>query len=215
MDAIVLLGAPGSGKGTVAEDIRTAVNYQHISTGDMLRAAIKAGKDLGKEAAGYMERGELVPDELILNIVADLIESSPSSSRYMFDGFPRTTAQAEKFDELLKRYGTKVTHVFLLEVARPILVRRICGRRICRSCGAVYNIHTKRPAVDGVCDVCGSHDIYQRADDTEQTLNNRLDVYERQTAELIDYYERKQVLVRVDAEDRLATENAIMAYLNR
>jgi adenylate kinase len=214
VDAIVLLGAPGSGKGTVAEDIRNAVDYQHISTGDLLRNAVKAGKELGEKARGYMERGELVPDDLIVSIVSDLVQSGSGDAHYMFDGFPRTTAQAVKFDEMLAGHGTSVKFVFLLEVARPVLVRRICGRRICRSCGAVYNTHTKKPKVEGVCDFCGSNDIYQRADDTEETLNNRLDVYERQTAELIDYYERKHVLVRVDAEDRLETERAIIACLN-
>jgi len=213
MDAIVLLGAPGSGKGTVAEDIRSAVSYRHISTGDVLRDAVKTGKDHGEEARRYMERGELVPDDLIVKIVNDLIEKGPKDARYMFDGFPRTTAQAEKFDALLAGNSTKVRYVFLLEVERPVLVRRICGRRICRSCGAVYHVNTKKPKVEGVCDFCGSNDIYQRADDTEETLNNRLDVYERQTAELINYYDRKGILVRVDAEDRLKTELAIIAYL--
>jgi len=214
METIVLLGAPGSGKGTVAEDIRNSVNYQHISTGDVLRNAVKSGTALGNEAKQFMERGELVPDDLIVSIVRDLIVSGPPDARYMFDGFPRTTAQAEKFDEMLGAGGSAVKFVFLLEVARPVLVRRICGRRICRSCGAVYNIHTKRPKVDGICDFCGSNDIYQRADDTEETLNNRLDVYERQTAELISYYEKKSILVRVNAEDRLETELAIVQHLN-
>ncbi len=214
MEAIVLLGAPGSGKGTVAEDIRNSVNYQHISTGDVLRNAVKTGKEHGEEARRYMERGELVPDDVIVSIVSDLMSSGPGDARYMFDGFPRTTAQAEKFDEMLAKHDATVKYVFLLEVARPVLVRRICGRRICRSCGAVYNTHTKKPKIEGVCDFCGSRDIYQRADDTEETLNNRLDVYERQTAELIDYYERKNVLVRVKAEDRVETEVAIIKCLN-
>jgi len=213
VEAIVLLGAPGSGKGTVAEDIRNSVNYQHISTGDVLRNAVKTGKEHGEEVRRYMERGELVPDDLIVSIVGDLMKSGPDDARYMFDGFPRTTAQAVKFDEMLAKHGATVKFVFLLEVARPVLVRRICSRRICRACGAVYNVHTKKPKVAGVCDFCGSNDIYQRADDTEETLNNRLDVYERQTAELIDYYERKNVLVRVDAEDRLTTEVAIIKCL--
>ncbi len=214
MEAIVLLGAPGSGKGTVAEDIRNSVNYQHISTGDVLRNAVKTGSTLGVEAKRFMERGELVPDDLIVSIVRELLKSGAKDARYMFDGFPRTTAQAVKFDEMLHEEGTAVKAVFLLEVARNVLVRRICGRRVCRSCGAVYNIHTKKPKVEGICDFCGSHDIYQRADDTEETLNNRLDVYGRQTAELIDYYEQKKVLVRVDAEDRLETELAIVKHLN-
>jgi len=215
MDAIVLLGAPGSGKGTAAEDIRNAVDYKHISTGDVLRSAAEAGTPLGLEAARYMERGQLVPDELILNLVKELIDSGSKQTRYMFDGFPRTTAQAEGFDLVLESHTTSISHVFLLEVKRPVLVRRICGRRICRSCGAVYNIHTKKPKVDGVCNFCNGSDIYQRADDTEETLNNRLDVYERQTAELIDYYDRKGVLVRVDAEDRKETEQAILHYLTK
>jgi len=215
MDAIVLLGAPGSGKGTAAEDIRNAIHYKHISTGDVLRSAVEAGTPLGLEAARYMESGQLVPDDLILNLVNALIDSGTKQTRYMFDGFPRTTAQAERFDKVLESHKTGIRYVFLLEVKRPVLVRRICGRRICRTCGAVYNIHTKKPSVDGVCNFCKGSDIYQRADDTEETLNNRLDVYERQTAELIDYYDRKKILVRVDAEDRLETEQAILRYLNQ
>lgn len=213
MDAIVLMGAPGSGKGTVAEDIRNAVNYQHISTGDMLRNAINEQNPLGLEAKRFMERGELVPDELIVNLVNDLIRRGANDARYMFDGFPRTLAQARKFDEVLVSYGTRIKHVFLLEVPRPILVRRICGRRVCRGCGAVYNIHTKKPDVEGVCNFCGGRDIYQRNDDTEETLNNRLDVYERQTAELISFYEKQGLLVRVNAVDRWETEQAIASYL--
>jgi adenylate kinase len=214
MQAIVLMGAPGSGKGTVAEDIREAVRFEHISTGDMLREAVKADSELGQEAKRYMEQGALVPDDLIVRIVNARIAAGPEDARYMFDGFPRTTSQAEQLDTVLTEHATRVSHVFLLEVPRPVLVRRICGRRICRACGAVYNVHTKRPKVDGVCDMCGSQDIYQRPDDNEETLNNRLDVYERQTAELIDYYDRKGVLFRIDAEDRLATEQAIVDHLN-
>lgn len=213
MDAIVLLGAPGSGKGTLAEDIRDAVDYLHVSTGDILRKAIKEQNPLGQEANKYMERGELVPDELIVKLVKALIDSGGSDAKYMFDGFPRTYAQAVSLDEALAGHHAKVSSVFLLEVKRPVLVRRICGRRICRSCNAVYNIHTKLPKVEGVCDFCGGSDIYQRADDTEETLNNRLDVYERQTAELIDYYAQRGVLVRVDAEEREPTKNALVEHL--
>lgn len=215
MDAIVLLGAPGSGKGTAAEDIRNSVSYLHISTGDMLRNAIKAGTSIGLEAKRYMEKGSLVPDDVIVKLVEELIDSGTEHARYMFDGFPRTNAQARKFDEVLAKHGARVSHVFLLEVKRPVLVRRICGRRTCRSCGAVYNVHTKRPQIEGVCDICKSPDIYQRADDTEETLNNRLDVFEKQTAELIDYYSQKKVLIRVDAEDRVATEKAILKHLTK
>lgn len=213
MDAIVLLGAPGSGKGTVAEDIRKSIPFVHVSTGDMLRNAISAGTSVGIQAKRFMDRGALVPDEIIVKLVAELIESGKEDTRYMFDGFPRTNAQAREFDAVLSKHGSKVSYVFLLEVARPVLVRRICGRRTCRSCGAVYNVHTKRPKVEGICDFCGSKEIYQRPDDTEETLNNRLEVFQKQTAELIEYYDQKKVLVRVDAEDRLATELAIVKYL--
>ncbi|MGA1193399.1 MAG: adenylate kinase [Kiritimatiellia bacterium] len=213
MDAIVLLGAPGSGKGTLAEDIRDAVDYAHVSTGDILRKAIKEENPLGQEAKRYMDRGELVPDELIVRLIKALIDSGSPDAKYMLDGFPRTFAQAVSLDEALDAHGAKVSRVFLLEVPREVLVRRICGRRICRSCSAVYNVHTKRPKVDGVCDFCGGTDIYQRADDTEETLNNRLDVYERQTAELIDYYAKRDALVRVDAEDRVLTRDAIVGHL--
>jgi len=213
MDAIVLLGAPGSGKGTVAEDIRKSIPFVHVSTGDMLRNAISAGTSVGLQAKRFMDRGALVPDEIIVKLVAELVESGKEDTRYMFDGFPRTNAQAREFDAVLAKHGSKVSFVFLLEVARPVLVRRICGRRTCRSCGAVYNVHTKRPKVEGVCDFCGGQEIYQRPDDTEETLNNRLEVFQKQTAELIEYYDRKKVLVRVDAEDRLATELAIVQWL--
>lgn len=210
MEAVILLGPPGSGKGTVAEDLKARIHFDHVSTGDKLREAVKAGTEVGLEAKRYMESGELVPDEVIIRIIEDVLKEGTASSRYMFDGFPRNSKQAEMLDRSLASYGTKVRFAFLLEVARDTLVRRICGRRICRQCGAVYNIHTKRPKVDGVCDHCGSTEIYQRPDDNEETLNNRLDVYENQTQSLIDYYDGQGVLVRVPAEDRIETEDAIL-----
>ncbi|HMP72802.1 MAG TPA: adenylate kinase [Kiritimatiellia bacterium] len=213
MKAIILLGAPGCGKGTAAEDLVASVQLQHVSTGDMLRESIKQGSEEGLLAKSYMEKGELVPDEVILKIVARRLETGSADATYMLDGFPRTQRQAEMLDEILAGFGAKVSHVFLLEVERDILVRRICGRRICRQCGAVYNIHTKRPKVDGVCDQCGSTDIYQRADDTEETLNNRLEVFKNQTSGLIDYYRNKRILVEVDAHDRIETRDGILKVL--
>lgn len=210
MKAVILLGPPGSGKGTVAEDLKESVHFEHVSTGDMLRSAVKAESPVGLEAKSYMEKGELVPDEVIIKLIEDLLRAGSGDAKYMFDGFPRTVRQAEMLDASLAGYGSRVSAAFLLEVPREVLVRRICGRRICRQCGAVYNIHTKRPAVDGVCDQCGSTDIYQRPDDNEETLNNRLDVYEQQTASLIEFYDRAGVLVRVPAEDRLETEEKIL-----
>ncbi len=199
MEAIVLLGAPGAGKGTLAEGIRAAVPYVHVSTGDMLREAVKAGKPVGLEAKAYMEAGELVPDEVIIRIVTERLEAGPADGRYMFDGFPRTDRQARMLDEVLSSHGGAVTKVFLLEVDRDVLVDRLSGRRICRQCGAVYHVRNIRPKVEGVCDVCGGTDLYQRPDDTEETVLNRLEVFNRQTAPLIDYYEKKGCLVRVDA----------------
>lgn len=206
------MGPPGSGKGTVAEDMRKAMSLHHASTGDMLRQAIAEGHSFSNEVRVYMERGELVPDRLILKLIQDMVDNAAEGSRYLFDGFPRTMVQATAFDQLLAARGSKVDKVFLLDLDRAVLSRRICGRRICRSCGAVYNIHSKKPKTDGVCDVCGGRDLYQRVDDNEDTLNNRLDVYEKQTAELIDFYEKKGVLVRVDAEDRQATREAILKH---
>ncbi len=214
MEAIILLGPPGSGKGTVAEDLKDALHFEHISTGDMLRNAIRLEKPVGLEAKSYMEKGELVPDEVIVKLVEDLLQSGDPSTRYMFDGFPRTVRQAEMLDQALLPFGSNVRYAFLLEVDRAILVRRICGRRVCRNCGAVYNVHNRMPKVEGVCDQCGEKAIYQRPDDSEETLNNRLEVYNAQTASLIDYYQEKGTLVRIDAEDREATEQTILDHLS-
>ena len=198
MKTIVLLGAPGAGKGTLAERVRDEAGYTHVSTGDMLRAAIKAGTATGKEAQGYMDKGELVPDGVIMRLVEERIAGGGSEAKYMFDGFPRTDAQAELLDATLGRMGAKVDRVFLLEVPEDVIVARLSGRRICRKCGAVYHVTNIPPKVEGVCDQCGG-ELYQRPDDTEATVKNRLDVYRRQTAGLIDFYEKKGVLTRIEA----------------
>jgi adenylate kinase len=197
MQAIILLGAPGAGKGTVAEGIRAATRYIHFSTGDMLRAAVKAGRAVGLEAKAYMEKGELVPDAVIMKIVTERIEEGSADALYLFDGFPRTTEQARLLDEVMKSHGGSVQRVFLLEVPRDILVDRLAGRRVCRNCGAVYHVRNIPSRVKDVCDACKGP-LYQRPDDTEETVLNRLDVFKRQTQSLIDYYDRKGLLVRVD-----------------
>ena len=214
MEAIILLGAPGAGKGTVAEDIKANITFSHVSTGDMLRAAVKAGSPVGLQAKTYMDKGELVPDEVIVNLVKELLDAGSESAKYMFDGFPRTPNQARLLDEVLAKNRSKISHVFLLEVARDVLVMRISGRRICRKCGAVYHVKNIRPKVDGVCDQCGG-ELYQRPDDNEVTVANRLDVFENQTASLINYYDEKKVLRRVDSLDRIACEKQIIEILNR
>lgn len=198
MKAIILLGAPGAGKGTLAEGIRSQTDYIHVSTGDMLRAAIKAGRETGLEARAYMEKGELVPDDLIMRIVGERLSQGSETDQYMFDGFPRTTEQARLLDETLAKSGAKVDQVFLLEVPTEVIVSRLSGRRICKGCGAVYHVTNIPPKVEGICDQCGG-ELYQRPDDSEETVLNRLGVYEKQTASLIDFYEKKGVLVRINA----------------
>ena len=198
MNAIILLGAPGAGKGTLAEGVRAATDFIHVSTGDMLRAAIKAGTSTGLEAKAFMEKGELVPDEVILRIVRERLAQGRPTDRYMFDGFPRTLEQARGLDETLAELDGRVNQVFLLEVPTPVIVSRLSGRRICKSCGAVYHVTNIPPKVENVCDQCGGP-LYQRPDDSEETVLNRLEVYQRQTASLIDFYETKGVLVRINA----------------
>ncbi|MBN1268895.1 MAG: nucleoside monophosphate kinase, partial [Kiritimatiellae bacterium] len=184
-------------------------------TGDMLREAVKQGRPVGLEARSYMEKGELVPDDVIIRLVEERLKAGPADGRYLFDGFPRTDQQARLLDELMASAGGRVSHVFLLEVPREILVDRLAGRRICRQCGAVYHVRNIPPRVDGLCDACGG-EIYQRADDCEETVLNRLDVYKKQTASLIDYYDGKGILVRVNgAQERTRTEADIVAVLGR
>ena len=198
MKAIILLGAPGAGKGTLAEGVKNATAFIHVSTGDMLRAAIKAGSPTGLEAKAFMEKGELVPDDVILRIVGERLAQGRPDDQYMFDGFPRTLEQARRLDDVLAGLGGAVNQVFLLEVPVPVIVSRLSGRRICKGCGAVYHVTNIPSKVAGICDQCGGA-LYQRPDDSEATVLNRLEVYQRQTASLIDFYEQKGVLVRVNA----------------
>jgi len=198
MKTIILLGGPGAGKGTIAEGIRTVSPFLHVSTGDMLREAVKNGTVVGKKAEGFMKRGELVPDDVILGIVEERIAKGSKEAAYMFDGFPRTMEQARLLDETLARHSSKVDIVFLLDAPRELLITRLTGRRICRKCGQGYHVVNIPPKRPGICDVCGG-ELYQRADDSEATILNRLDVYTKQTESLISYYERKGVLVRVDS----------------
>ena len=198
MQAIILLGAPGAGKGTLAEGVRNATDFIHVSTGDMLRTAVKAGSRTGLEAKSYMEKGELVPDDVILRIVGERLGQVKPTDKYMFDGFPRTLEQARQLDATLAKLGAAVSQVFLLEVPVPVIVSRLSGRRICRKCGAVYHVTNIPSKIADVCDQCGGP-LYQRPDDSEATVLNRLEVYQRQTASLIEFYEKKGVLVRINA----------------
>lgn len=190
---VVLLGAPGAGKGTQAERIVADYGLPHISTGDMLRAAVAAGTPMGREAAKYMEAGALVPDEVVVGVVKERLAQPDAREGFLLDGFPRTVAQAEALDALLAAEGRAITHVILIEVPDEELVQRIAGRRSCGRCGKLYNVTFDPPKAEGVCDVCGG-ELVQRADDNEETVRRRLAVYHEQTAPLVDYYRRRGVL---------------------
>lgn len=198
MEAIVLLGAPGAGKGTTAEGILEKTAYIHLATGDMLRESVKNGTALGKAAEAYMKKGELVPDQLIVRIVEERLDKGSPEDKYMFDGFPRTLAQSELLEKSLRVRGGTLTHVFFLDAPRELLISRLCGRRICKSCGRNYHVTNIPPKKSGICDLCGG-DLYQRSDDQEKTIINRLEVFKNQTESLISYYEKQGVLVRVDS----------------
>ncbi len=197
--AIVLLGAPGAGKGTMAEAIKTAMTVTHIATGDMLREEVKKASPLGREAAGYMQQGRLVPDDLIVRMVMErLARGGGDNMRCMFDGFPRTVAQAELLDRNFDIQKAELLAVLLLEVSPEVCMERLTGRRVCRQCGANYHLRNIPPRRAGVCDRCGG-ELYQRPDDMPETIGKRLDVFRQQNAGLLDYYERQGKLTRLDA----------------
>ncbi len=198
MEAIILLGAPGAGKGTLAEKIKAHADYIHVSTGDMLRAAIRNETPVGLEAKGFMDRGELVPDQVIVGIIKERLSSEGADAKFMFDGFPRTLEQAKALDALLAELGGSLTNVLLLNVAGEVVIDRLGGRRSCKGCGAVYHVKYVPTKVEGVCDACGGA-LYQRDDDKEETILNRLNVFNASTAPLVEYYESKNVLYKIDA----------------
>jgi adenylate kinase len=184
---IILLGPPGAGKGTQAKMLVEKYQIPQISTGDILRAAVKEGSPLGKEAKACMDKGELVPDSVVIGIVEERIQQSDCANGYMLDGFPRTVPQAEALDGMLKNLSSQIDHVVSIEVANEELVGRLTGRRTCRDCGAGFHVMFDPPEKEGVCDKCGG-ELYQRDDDNVETVTSRLEVYESQTLPLIDYY---------------------------
>jgi adenylate kinase len=194
---IVLLGPPGTGKGTQAAAVRNRFRIPHISTGDIFRRNLAEGTPLGLEAKGYMEKGELVPDGLVLDLVADRLRGPDCRDGFLLDGFPRTEVQAEALDRLLSGAGRSIDHVVLLEAPDETVVDRLAGRRVCKSCGAVWHVTHNPPPADLVCPEC-SGEIYQRADDAAEAVLNRLRVYVRQTGPLIGYYDAKGLIRRVD-----------------
>ena len=192
---IVLLGPPGAGKGTQAKSISNRYSIPHISTGDIFRKNISEETPLGIEAKQYIDNGQLVPDEVTINMVKDRLTWEDCKNGYLLDGFPRTVAQAEALQEFLESRDEKLDTALCIEVPSSFILERMTGRRVCLSCGASYHIKFNSPAVDGVCDVCGDN-IIQRKDDVEETVKERLD--ERQTQPLIDFYKEKNLLSTVD-----------------
>ena len=195
---LVLLGPPGAGKGTQANLLENSRSLVKLSTGDMLRAAVAAGTELGRKAGDIMERGQLVPDDLVIDLIAERIDAETNGAGFIFDGFPRTIAQAEALDRLFMERGKTVDRVIVMEVNDEALVERIAGRFACGFCGEGYHDVFKRPRVPEVCDVCGSAGFVRRKDDNEQVVRARLKAYHAQTEPLIDYYARQGKVRSVD-----------------
>jgi adenylate kinase len=190
---LILLGPPGAGKGTQAQMIVERYHLPQISTGDILRAAVKEGTSLGKQAKTFMDRGQLVPDEVVIGIINERLRAPDCNAGFILDGFPRTTPQAEALQSILTKIGKSVDHVINIEVDPEELVRRLTGRRTCNNCGGMFHILFHPPQKEGVCDRCGGT-LYQREDDGEETIRTRLKEYENLTAPLIQYYQNKKLL---------------------
>lgn len=199
---LLIMGPPGAGKGTQAETLVKELDITHISTGDMFRAAIKEGTEMGKKAKEYMDKGGLVPDEVVVGMVKDRLQKPDCEKGFLLDGFPRTLAQAEALDDTLKTMGIELDGVINIAVPRDKLMARLTGRRVCRGCGASYHVLFNPPQVEGKCNTCGG-ELYQRSDDNEEAVTNRLDVYEAQTQPLIDYYESKGLLRNINGDQEI------------
>jgi adenylate kinase len=196
---LVLMGLPGAGKGTQAERIVEKYGIPHISTGDMFRAAMKEGTELGLQAKSFMDKGELVPDEVTIGIVRERLSKEDCQKGFLLDGFPRTVPQAEALENLLADLEKKIDYVINIDVDKSILMDRLTGRRICKDCGSTYHLVFNPPAKEGVCDRCGG-ELYQRADDNAETVQNRLDVNIKQSAPLLAFYEEKGYLRTIDGQ---------------
>jgi adenylate kinase len=193
----ILLGPPGCGKGTQAKILIDTYGIPQIATGDILREALNKGTPLGKQAQSYMDKGQLVPDDLVIQIIEERLKQDDCAGGFILDGFPRTIAQAEALDKTLTAMGLKLDHVFNIEVSDDELIKRLTGRRICKACGASYHIIFNPPREEGRCDTCQG-ELYQRDDDKEETIRNRLKVYQDQTAPLITFYHKKKILSSID-----------------
>lgn len=208
---IILMGAPGAGKGTQAAFLVKEFGIPQIATGDMFRAAVKEGTELGKQAKACMEAGKLVPDEVTIGIVRERLAKDDCKNGFILDGFPRTVEQADALNGILTELGKKLTAVLNIAVPAEDLIGRSVGRRVCRNCGSTYHVQFNAPKVEGVCDTCGG-ELYQRADDTVETMTNRLNVYVESTRPLIEYYKRAGLYTEVDG--RQPIEKVTEALIN-
>ncbi len=199
---IILLGPPGAGKGTIAGEIKKEKDIPVIATGDILRSAIQDNTDLGKEIQGYVNSGKLVPDHLIMKIVENRIKQKDCYRGFMFDGFPRTILQAQELDLLMHRLNNKINQVFYFETSRNVIIERLSARRVCTKCGTIYNLNYDPPEVTEKCDNCGG-ELVQRDDDKKETIKKRLEVFNDETLPLVDYYQGKNMLTRINADQDL------------
>lgn len=200
---IIMLGAPGAGKGTQAAVLCEHFNIPTISTGNIIREALRTGTEMGLKAKSFMDAGQLVPDEVVIGIVKDRLQEDDCKAGYILDGFPRTIPQAEALDEM----GANIDHVIDIEVKDDVIVNRLSGRRVCEKCGRPYHTESLKPKVDGVCDDCGGA-LVQRKDDQIDTIKNRLDIYHKETEPLVNYYKAQGKLVVIEGQDTVADTTA-------
>lgn len=196
---VILFGAPGAGKGTLAGLLKDKLGVMHISTGDLLRVELKYNSPIGQEAKKYMDAGTLVPDELVIRLIEKAIASPEAGNGFMLDGFPRNKNQSEVLDSILKKLDKPIDKAVYMEATLPVVLQRLTGRRVCKNCGALYHVMNKPSKQENICDECGGQ-LYQRADDNEATISKRMDVYLESTMPMIDYYKAQGKLVRIDAD---------------
>ncbi|MCU7933083.1 MAG: adenylate kinase [Candidatus Thiodiazotropha sp. (ex Codakia rugifera)] len=209
---LILLGAPGAGKGTVAKQLTQLDGSVQISTGDILRGAVQAGSELGKQAEAFMKAGDLVPDDLIMGIMEQRLQEPDCANGFLLDGFPRTIPQAEALKALLGKINVDLDFAVEIDVPREVILDRLTTRRTCVDCGAIYNVKSMPTKVEGVCDKCGGS-VVQRDDETEQAISNRLDVYNEKTAPLVGFYKNENMLLTVSATSSEVVVNAIQERL--